>query len=314
MMRQALRQLGSLLPAVARQQPALGEAGTIVLLPPQILAPSIPGGVVGSCQGCQGCQGASQHHFYSTTAIATSSSQEQSQGALVAIDPTSREQQLQISLDGKRLKGVPGSYKYTAPYLLPEELRQGVPRVLLADPWVSVQDRETVKSDLHRLLSFLRQRMDQPMLAYTILQEFNKQAAASGQPRLPGTGYTRRLLEQLRNNRFIIGKKNPNSPRPLGHPDYSYLYTALPYQADYKGPPSRIAPMLEKKRQDWVKLGLARVRRGKPPFPIHRPVAHTSVYQHALGYEAMYQALEQRKQLQQEGSSAGAQQQGQLGD
>jgi hypothetical protein len=219
-------------------------------------------------------------------------------------------QQLQIKLDGKQLRGVPGAYKYTAPYLLPDELRQGVPRVLLADPWVSLEDRKTIKTDLQRLLAFMRQRMDQPMRPPHILRDFNQQAHQAGQQPLPGIGYTARLLETLRNNRFIIGKKNLNSPRPAGHPDHSYFYVALPYQAEHKGAPSQVAQRLEKKRQDWVKLGLARVRRGKPPFPIHRPVANTSVYQHALGYEAMYHALEQQQQQQlQEGSSAGGQQQ-----
>ncbi len=41
---------------------------------------------------------------------------------------------------------------------------------------------------------------------------------------------THKLLEQLRFERMVVGSKNMKADLQQGHPDYPYLYQALPFQ------------------------------------------------------------------------------------
>lgn len=54
--------------------------------------------------------------------------------------------------------------------------------------------------------------------------------------------------------------------------------------------PAIVAARQEQRRAEAVAQALRRLRRGKPPFPIHRPRARLSSFQHALAHEAVMRA------------------------
>lgn len=215
---------------------------------------------------------------------------------LTPIDPQDIQQQASISINGVRLTGEPGSVKYTAPYYLPESARSGMPRVLYSDPWPSMADVSAMHSHAQACLRHVREKASMGsgtrLSAIQVHEGINAAEEAAGRKAmLSSLAYTTRMLESLRAQRLVIGRKNPASDLQQGHPQYPYLYEALPEQAMYKKPPTIIAQLEAKARSKEVQQALKRVKRRKSPFGIHRPVATHSAYQHALAHEAMQKFL-----------------------
>ncbi|KAJ9522107.1 hypothetical protein QJQ45_005167 [Haematococcus lacustris] len=170
---------------------------------------------------------------------------------------------------------------------LPAELRASIPRVLIQDPWFSVDGVERTRKTAKLCLEMLRRTPQCTMSAVQVQSALNSQkSTALPEVTLATATY---LLEHLRNKRLIVGRKNPATNYPAGHPKYEYLYAASPFQVMFKGRPSRVEAALLARQEAVVEQGLKRLRRGKAPYPIHRVQARSSAYHQALAYEAMAQ-------------------------
>jgi len=215
------------------------------------------------------------------------------------VEPQDHAQQASLTIGGRRLSGDPGTVKYTAPYYIPEKLRAGLPRVLYTDPWPSMVDMELMQHHAQTCLHFLRTAAaGKPMSADQVHSQLNEQEVAAGHgPLLSSIAYTTSLLERLRSERLVAGSKNPASDLAPGYPNYPYLYHALPEQALHKKPPSVLAKMTAKRDAKAVDQALKRLRRGKSPYAIHRPVAQHSAFQYALAHEAVQAAMSKTKSV-----------------
>lgn len=225
-----------------------------------------------------------------------SSSIEATSQSVFAVDPSNHAQQSSLVVDNGRASGVPGSVRYTAPYYLPPDMRKGVPRVLYTDPWPSMLDREVMQEHAQACLQFLREAgaaQGKPMSAEALHAELNQREVEAGrQPMLPSMAYTTNVLERLREERLIAGGRNQASELSPGHPNYPYLYKALPEQALHKKPEGVLAKMAAKRDAQVLKRAMNRLRHGKTPYAIHRQVAHHSVFQYALAQEAVQAAMQ----------------------
>ena len=90
---------------------------------------------------------------------------------LEPISPLNISQQKKLVFQGKALTGDPGSPRWTAPYYVPPELQQGVPPVLLVDPWPTAGDGEARRRHAQLLLGFLKARLPQRLTAAQVFEQ-----------------------------------------------------------------------------------------------------------------------------------------------
>lgn len=187
-------------------------------------------------------------------------------------------------LPSGRRAADPGEPKYTAPYWVPfrERQRLALPKVLFVEPWQAAEDPALRRAHAQLCLEYL-QAAGKPLTAEDVFTGVNEQHGGV----FAHLAYVRMLMEHLRKERFVHGRRNPESQ--LGHsmPYHPRLYVPLPYQAAELGRPKDLAvraAALEKRR---VAQAFRRLRNSKAPFPIHRRMDHFSVLQYAQAVEAL---------------------------
>lgn len=107
----------------------------------------------------------------STPATATTTPTPGPLTPLEPISPLNISQQKKLVFQGKTLTGDPGSPRWTAPYYVPPELQQGVPPVLLVDPWPTAGDGEARRRHAQLLLGFLKARLPQRLTAAQVFEQ-----------------------------------------------------------------------------------------------------------------------------------------------
>jgi hypothetical protein len=122
-----------------------------------------------------------------------------------------------------------------------------------------------------------------PMTAVDIFAGVNDtNGAIFGHP-----SYVRMLLENLRTNRIVFGKRNPESKLGHGMPHHPRLYSPLPYQQALLGSPSDLAASAAAWKVKNIARAYKRLKNSKSPYPIFRKKAEFSSFQYAQAQEAM---------------------------
>ncbi len=190
-----------------------------------------------------------------------------------------------LHIDGQRVAD-PGEPRYTAPYWVPQEVRDALrlPKVLFTDPWHPADEPQLRRQHARIIMDVLR-ASPKPMTAAEVfdaanqrLQQQREQQQEQGDADatsgtcapLTQPSYVKHLLEHMRSTRLVYGKRNNLSALSAGHPDHPRLYSPLPYQVARKGKPELLAAEDAAAREKAIQKALKRVRNGKPPFPIHR--------------------------------------------
>ncbi|KAF5837040.1 hypothetical protein DUNSADRAFT_4920 [Dunaliella salina] len=178
---------------------------------------------------------------------------------------------------------------------LPDALKQELPRVIHNPPWVPAGKDGFVRRHARAIMAILQdaRRQETKLTSEQVHAKLQAEGRLGGATSDVTPAKTRELLEKLRFERMVVGSKNMKADLQQGHPDYPYLYTALPFQAAHKGPPTMVQAQLELQKRKAVEQALRRLRSRKPPFQIHRVQARTSSFQHALAHEAVVKASRQ---------------------
>eukprot|EP00200_Dunaliella_tertiolecta_P004526 CAMPEP_0202343108 /NCGR_PEP_ID=MMETSP1126-20121109/3375_1 /ASSEMBLY_ACC=CAM_ASM_000457 /TAXON_ID=3047 /ORGANISM="Dunaliella tertiolecta, Strain CCMP1320" /LENGTH=263 /DNA_ID=CAMNT_0048934139 /DNA_START=44 /DNA_END=836 /DNA_ORIENTATION=+ len=141
---------------------------------------------------------------------------------------------------------------------LPDALKQELPRVMHNPPWVPAGKDGFVRKHARAIMAILQDARQQEVKLTS--DEVHAKLQADG--RLGGAtskvtpARTRDLLEKLRFERMVVGSKNNKADLQQGHPDYPYLYTALPFQVAHKGPPTMVQAKLELQKRKAVEQAL----------------------------------------------------------
>lgn len=184
---------------------------------------------------------------------------------------------------GKRAAD-PGEPKYTAPYWVPPRVRHQLqlPPVLFIDPWRSAEDPELRRRHAQLCLDHLI-AAGRPMTAVELFSGVNE---ALG-PTFAHPSYVRMLMENLRKNRVVYGKTNPQSKLRHSMPYHPRLYVPLPYQAAEAGPPQLLAQQRAEQQARSIAHAYKRLKNSKPPYPIFRKKAEFSMLQWAQAMKAI---------------------------